>query len=178
MSVLQIWTAAIETCQAVSIQKGATSANAWRATQETGSIATVWECVRAVLPLGGCGRRNEQETQFMIWGRSASSRGADSWPWWSVLSLFEILVRAGILTVAPPDSWHLAFLSFWSSPSCLKHGNLSNWSIFQASICQWILSLHVCPLFSSYSRRERMSEEEEGNGGEPVELYWKSLPWI
>lgn len=76
--MLQIWTAAIETCQAVSIQKGAMSANAWRATQETGSIATVWECVRAVLPLGGCGRRNEQETQLMIWGRSASSRGADS----------------------------------------------------------------------------------------------------
>lgn len=31
--------------------------------------------------------------------------------------------------------------------------------------------LSVFALFSSYSRRERKSEGEEGNGGEAVELY-------
>ena len=88
------------------------------------------------------------------------------------------LVGAWVLTAAPPDSWHLSFLPFSFFPSRLKRGNLSNWSICKACICRWIPPLSVCTIFSSYSRRERKSEREEGNGGEAVELYWKSLPWI
>jgi len=66
MSVLEIWTAVIETFQDVSIQKGATSVNAGKATLEMESIATVRACVRAVLCLGGWGRISEQETHLVI----------------------------------------------------------------------------------------------------------------
>lgn len=162
-------------CRAVSIQKGATSVNAWRATLETESIATVRACVRAVLCLEGWGRMNEQETCLRIWASLASICDAVKWAVWFFL---KNLVGAWVLTVAPPDSWHLSFLPFWFFSSCLKCGNLSNWSICKACCCQWISPLSVCTLFSSYSRRERKSEGEEGSGGEAVELYWKSFPWI
>lgn len=71
-----------------------------------------------------------------------------------------------------------AFLPLWFLPPCLKCGNLSNWSICKACSCQWISPLSVCTLFSGYRSRERKSDGEEGSGGEAVEIYWKSLPWI
>lgn len=59
--------------QAVSIQKEAMSANAWRATLEMESIATVRARVRAVPCLDVWGRVNEQETCLMMWASLASS---------------------------------------------------------------------------------------------------------
>lgn len=47
--------------------------NAWRATLEMESIATVWACVRTVLCLEGWGRMNEQIECLMICASLPSS---------------------------------------------------------------------------------------------------------